>query len=133
MILVDSCVWIDLLRGKKTAAVVRLRQIQQEQSPEICINSIIFFEVLRGISSDFERRKVQMAFELLESREPLYENFQGLVELDIFAQKKGIRINKLGDWLILKTVLDHGLSLLTSDHDFFRLKKVFSFPLDVPA
>ena len=37
---------------------------------------------------------------------------------------------KLGDWLIVKTVLDHRLTLLTTDKDFSRLQAVIPFSLE---
>ncbi len=130
MILIDSCVWIDWLKGKQTPAVNRLLQIQQSREPAICINSIVYFEVLRGIRSDLERRQVQRDFDLIEKKEPSYSNFSHLVKMYIESTKKGFTIHKLGDWLILKTVLDHSLTLLTSDQDFFRLQKTIPFLLD---
>lgn len=133
MILVDSCVWIDLLKGKKTAAVRRLEEIQQKRTPEICINSIVYFEVLRGISSDFERKNVQRSFDLLERRDHFHAGFDHLVSLSLVAQRKGLFLPKLGDWLILKTVLDHSLNLLTSDSDFVRLQKVIPFAIERPS
>ena len=33
----------------------------------------------------------------------------------------GLILQKLGDWLIVQTVLDHGLELLTSDKDFSKI------------
>lgn len=130
MILVDSCVWIALLKGTRNAAVTRLEEIKEAQAPEICISSIIYFEVLRGISSDLERRRVQKTFDLLEKRDQTHEGFDRLVSLYLAARKKGFTLNRLGDWLIAKTVLDHSLSLLTSDTDFHNLAKVVSFPIE---
>lgn len=130
MVLVDSCVWIDLLRGKKTRAVQRLEQIQVERSPEISISSIIYFEVLRGISSDLERKKVERAFDLLERRDYFHDGFERLLNISLQAQKKGLVFKKLGDWLILKTVLDHSLTLLTSDTDFLHFRKLIPFSLE---
>lgn len=130
MILVDSCVWIDLLREKTTPAVRRLRRIQEEKTPEICVSSIIFFEVLRGISSDLDRKKVKGAFDLLEKRDYENDGFDRLVEYSLLALSKGFSLRKLGDWLIFKTVLDHSLTLLTSDKDFFHLQKIIPFSLE---
>lgn len=130
MILVDSCVWIDLLKGKSTRAVERVKEIQTNRAPEICISSIIYFEVLRGISSDLERKRVQKGLDLLEQRNYLNTGFDHLAALSLAAWKKGILVSKLGDWLIVKTVLDHRLALLTTDKDFSRLQTVIPFSLE---
>lgn len=130
MILVDSCVWIDLLRGKITPSVCVLQKIREEQTTEICINSIVYFEVLRGITSDLVRRKTQRIFDSLERREYLHAGFDRLISLSLDAEKHGVFVKKLGDWLILKTILDHSLTLLTSDGDFKRLSQVIPFLLE---
>lgn len=130
MLLVDSCVWIDLLKGGDTPAVRRLRAVQSAQSPEICISGIIYFEVLRGIVPDIERKRVQRQFDLLERRECLPGGFHRLVAIAIAAQRRGMTLKKLGDWLILKTLLDHSLTLLTSDTGFHRLQRVVPFAIE---
>ncbi len=130
MILVDSCVWIDLLKGNRTAAVRRLEQIRNHWTSEICINSIIYFEVLRGVFDDLQRKKIQQDLEKLERREFLHAGFDKLIYLLHAARRKGIQLVKLGDWLIIKTALDHNLSLLTSDHDFTRLRQMVPIRLE---
>lgn len=129
MILVDSCVWIDLLKGKSTPQVEYIQNISLTLSHEICINNIIFFEVLRGIRSDKERRKVKNIFNKFEFYNHLDKGFEELVEIYRLCQKKGFTLSKLGDWLIFKSVMDHSLELLTSDDDFKKLNKIYPFPL----
>lgn len=131
MVLIDSCVWIDLLKKRLTPAVQKLLKIQKDQTPEICISSIVYFEVLRGIRSDLERKKVQHAFDLLERRDYLNKGFDRLTILYRAAERKGHVVTKLGDWLIIKTVLDHSLTLLTSDKDFLRLQEDVPIPLEL--
>lgn len=131
MILVDSCVWIDLLRGAPTPAVRRLQAVQAAGTPEVCISSVIYFEVLRGITADGVRQRVQRQFDALERRDFTSGGFDRLVTLSHYAGRLGVTLPKLGDWLIVKTVLDHSLTLLTSDRDFYRLQRVVEFPLDL--
>ena len=123
MILVDSCVWIDLLRRQKSQAVERLEQIRLSQEAEICLNSIVYFEVLRGIRSDLDRKKVQKQFDKLQRCDPHPDGYSELVKLYREVQGHGVTVSKLGDWLIVKTLLDHQLSLLSSDKDFYRLQE----------
>lgn len=130
MLLVDSCVWIDLLKGRTTPAVQRLRAIQHHQHPEICISGIVFFEVLRGIASDLERKRVQQMFDLLERRDYVPTDMDSLVACVLVAQRRGVTLKKLGDWLLLKTILDHSLTLLTSDRDFYHLQQVIPFAIE---
>ena len=50
MLLVDSSVWIDWLRGAETDAVRFTRE--RENHEELAITQMIYLEVLQGVSSD---------------------------------------------------------------------------------
>lgn len=129
MILVDSCVWIDLFRGDLSPQVKFLKNLSLTLSHEVCLSHIIFFEVLRGIRSDRERRRAKNIFLKFKFFDYLNKDFEKLTEIYMICQKKGFLLPKLGDWLILKTSLDHSLELLTSDKDFKNLNEIYSFPL----
>lgn len=129
MILVDSSVWIDLFKNKHTAQVSFLENIQKTLSHEICISHIIYFEVLRGIASELERKRVERLFENLIFRDYHNENFNTTISIYRLCQQRGFTLSRLGDWLILKTVLDHSLEFLTTDNDFYKLHSVYPFRL----
>lgn len=129
MILVDSCVWIDLFKGKSTFQVLFLENLSLTLSQEICINHIIYFEVLRGIVSNKEQRRVKKIFDRLEFFDHKNKDFDELITVYKKCQQKGFTLTKLGDWLIYKSVIDHSLELLTSDKDFKKLSKIQPFPI----
>lgn len=129
MILVDSSVWIDIFRGRKTQASRFLKNIQETNISEICISSIIYFEVLRGIRSDLDRKKIQRDFDHFIRKDYINTGFDKLTSHYQIALRKKLPTSKLGDWLILKTVLDHNLTLLTSDKDFYRIQEIIPFSL----
>lgn len=129
MILVDSCVWIDLLRGKASPQTRFLESLAVSSQSEICLNRVIYFEVLRGIISDLERRQVRKHFDGLVMIDEKSGGFDALVELSLLCRRQGLNLPRLGDWLILKTVLDHDLELLTSDRDFYAIRRIRSFGL----
>lgn len=133
MILVDTCVWIDFFKNRETPEVKFLENLSVTLSDEICLNHIIYFEVLRGIRSDRMHRRVKNIFGRLEFYDHLQQNFDQLIAIYRDCQKKGVTLTKLGDWLILKSVLDHRLSLLTSDRDFQNLNKVHHFSLIIAS
>ncbi len=129
MILVDSSVWIDLFKNKHTPQVDFLENLQKNLSHEICISHIIYFEVLRGIPLELERKRVQKLFKNFIFRDYSNGNFDTLTSIYRLCQQKGFALSRLGDWLIFKTVLDHSLELLTSDKDFYQLNKIYPFSL----
>lgn len=124
MILVDSCVWIDYLRGRKTPEVHFLEQFESNFEREICISGIIYSEVLRGISRVQQRTQAAKALTKLERKDFHSTSYEKMLQHDLTCRKHGITLSKLGDWLILQTALDHNLELLTSDDDF---KKIFPY------
>lgn len=129
MILVDSCVWIDLLGKRGTREVRFLQELLLRPRAEICLSHVIYFEVLRGIPNTLERRRIQRIFDRLEFFDYRNSSFVPLIDLVLECRRNGFTLPKLGDWLILKTVLDHSLSLLTSDKHFISLQRFVPFPL----
>lgn len=129
MILVDSCVWIDALKNNNTKEVLCLQALVSRPTQEIGLSHVIYFEVLRGIPSDLERKRVQRWMDHFCFFDFLNRNFGELIQIYQLCRKKGFTLPKLGDWLILKTVLDHPVSLLTSDQDFHHLNKIYPFRL----
>ena len=121
MILVDTCVWIDLLQGRRTAAVRILEQIEERAEVEICVSGIIIFEVLRGISDPRRRRFVSDVFATLERRDYRHGSMHEMLEHESACRRGGLSLPRLGDWLIIQTALDHDLEILSSDEDFVKI------------
>lgn len=121
MILVDTCVWIDYLRARRTPAVGFLESLEGRAEIEVCISGIIYFEVLRGIVDPGRRKAVAGSFDKLERRDYLHGSMQDLLGHELACRRRGIFLPKLGDWLIVQTALDHSLELLTSDRDFYKI------------
>ena len=72
MVLVDSTVWIDLLRGRSTAAVARLRAVIEAE--EAAVAPVIVQEVLQGARDEAAFRKLAahfMVLPMLGTAEPL--------------------------------------------------------------
>ncbi len=118
MILVDSCVWIDLLKKRKNSHTQFLQNLAHKLVEEVCISHVIYFEVLRGITSDLERRKLARSFEQMAILDFKNEGFDPWIAVYRKCARSGVNLPRLGDWMIAKTAVDHDLELLTSDQDF---------------
>jgi predicted nucleic acid-binding protein len=129
VILVDSCVWIDLLKNKNTAPVFFLKEQLSRPDCGLGISHIIQFEVLRGISDNCERMSVQELLGGFAFFDFSNEGFEDLAKTYQHCRKNGFTLPKLGDWLIFKTIRDHHLTLLTSDRDFYQLQQIVAFDL----
>ena len=123
MILVDSCIWIDLLKKKKTKHTLFLESLAHKLVEEVCISHVIYFEVLRGIPSDLERKKLSKSFEQMAFMNYKNEGFDDWITFYRQGARNGVNLPRLGDWMIAKTAVDHDLELLTSDQDFTAIAK----------
>jgi len=117
MILVDSSVWIDFLRGNPTPQVARLQVLLPVT--RLAIGDLILTEVLQGIDSerDFNRtRELLGTLEMIElgGEELAIEaarNFRRLRSL-------GVSVRKTIDTIIATRCITDGHALLFSDKDF---------------
>ncbi len=118
MILVDTSVWIDFLRGRDTPFRHTLRALI-EQEEDICLTGIVLTEILQGIKDENESNEVKeylLAF-------PIYDPTGITTYIEaatIYKQclKKGRTIRKTIDSLIAAIVMEHGLILFHNDSDF---------------
>lgn len=129
MVLVDSCVWINFLKNKPSDQVGYLEKNLANCEVEFCLSPIIYFEVLRGILSDLDRHKLKKIFNELTFVNYKEEGFDDLINLYHRCKSKGINQPKLGDWLLVKTILDHDMEFLTLDEDFEMIHKIYPLPL----
>jgi predicted nucleic acid-binding protein len=124
MLLVDSSVWIDWLRGSDTDA---LRFIQQRESQEeLALTQMIYLEVLQGVRSDRqfeETRRVLGALSMLQPLDSL-ETFEAAAQLYRRARQRGFTIRKSTDCLIAAIALERDCLLVHNDRDFLALAGV---------
>ena len=117
MILVDSSVWIDYLRGVETKQTDRLHGLLGLEP--VAVGDLILTEVLQGTTTDKEFKEV---LKLLNSLEVVSlgghsvavqaaRNFHVLRE-------RGVTIRKTIDCIIATRCIMDGLTLLHSDKDF---------------
>ena len=58
MILVDTSVWIDFLKGTKSREEIILKRLIEEEE-DICITGIILTEILQGVKNDFKYKEIK--------------------------------------------------------------------------
>jgi predicted nucleic acid-binding protein len=117
VVIVDTTVWVDYLRGTRNAETDWLdREASRER---LGLTDLILCEVLQGVRSDREFRQVRAElrkFELFETGGELLavaaaRNFRSIRE-------KGRTVRKTVDCLIATFCLAHGHTLLHRDRDF---------------
>ncbi len=117
MILVDSSVWIDYLRGLPTPQTDRLDTLLGVQP--VAIGDLILAEVLQGCDSDADFNRVNKLLASLILVElggrdiaiQAAKNFR-------FLRSKGVTIRQTIDTVIATRCIDDDLALLFRDKDF---------------
>lgn len=122
MILADTSVWIDHLRGRETSKTnVLTRAIR---SDDVVVGDLVLLEVLQGARSEPEARRL----ELWLRRFPLFDLFD--TDLATRAARhvrslrsRGITVRKTVDVIIATWCIEHGVPLLHADADFTHFER----------
>ena len=124
MILVDSTVWIDLLRNRETMPVTRLRKLLE--LGEAAASPVIAQEVLQGAKNPQSFGKLRIYFtaiSLLGARR-MVEMHIAAAELYARARWRAITPRSPNDCLIAVTAIEENVPLLHDDSDFEQLASV---------
>jgi hypothetical protein len=119
MILVDSSVWIDYLRGAPEAEALRLDDLLAEGEETLLVGDLILMEVLRGCRSQREYDQVLKVLSALECVTlggrsiaiAAAQNYRALL-------KRGVTVSKGVDLLIATWCIEERCALLHADRDF---------------
>lgn len=117
MILVDSSVWVDYLRGSRTSPVGVLDRLLGAES--IVIGDLILTEVLQGCPSDRDFLAAKKYFEAFEvivlgGAEVALQAARNLRQL----RHRGVTVRKTIDSIIATRCIMSGLRLVHDDRDF---------------
>ena len=125
MVLVDTSILIDYLRGTDNAAVGRFQQILDNNIP-FGISPLTYLEVLQGTRTekDFTTVKSYLETHRFFGLADEKESYAAAARIYFDCRKKGITINSTADCLIAQTAIENDLALLHNDADFDRMRKV---------
>jgi predicted nucleic acid-binding protein len=124
MILVDTSVLIDYLKGKENGAVATFEKILEKHLP-YGINELIYLEVLQGSRTQDEFNKLQEYLETI----PFYcltsgkESYERTARLNFNCRRDGVTVRSTIDLLIAQTAIENDLFLLHNDSDFTNMAK----------
>ncbi len=121
MIVVDTSVWVDVLRDARTPQARRCVELIEGGEP-VALTDVIFTELLQGLPSEEEAALVERhlrAFPIL--RLEGLDDFVLAAGLYRAARRQGVTIRKTLDCLIAAPCVRTGAPLLHADADFDRL------------
>lgn len=117
-VLIDTSVWIDFFKGSVNIQTSILNEYLEKESP-VFICPLIIQEILQGIRSDDDYRKVKSNILNLDILliDPV-ESSVGAADLYRMLRKKGVTIKKSNDCMIAYYSIYFGIYLLHNDKDF---------------
>ena len=125
MILVDTSVLIDYLKGKNTPSVSHLEKALELVVP-LGITGQIYQEVLQGAATEkeFETLKKYLSSYTFYAPEDERETFSEAARLFFECRKKGYTVRSTVDCLIFQIAREQQLKLLHSDRDFEVMRRI---------
>ncbi len=118
MILVDTSVWIDFLKGANSKEREILRRLIEEDE-DISITEIILTEILQGIKEDKDFKKVKdYLLEFPVHKPKGTETYLKAAGIHRDCRKKGKTVRKTVDCIIAAICIENNLVLLHKDKDF---------------
>jgi predicted nucleic acid-binding protein len=121
VVLVDSSVWIDLLRGRETAQTHALRKLVQ--ADEAALAPVIYQEILQGAGSPDRLDRLRATFRTLPFLLPKHaiEIYAAAAGLYVRCRQLGITPRSPHDCLVARIAVEHGVALLHDDRDYESL------------
>ncbi len=122
-VLVDTSVWIDLFRARPSAHVAKLKGLLGRE--EILLGDLILAEILQGVRTDQDVRRVERAFRAYAVVPLVGEaiarksaaNYRTL-------RNQGITARKTIDCVIATWCIEHRVPLLHNDRDFHAFARL---------
>lgn len=117
MIVVDSSVWINFFRRQQTAAVAKLKAL--EETERILVGDFVLFEILQGARSEAHAADLQRYMRRFPCTEMLS------IDMAVKAARNyrvlrshGVTLRKWADLVIGTFAIERGYSLLHEDRDY---------------
>ena len=125
MFLVDTSVWVSLLRGKQTAKTQILKACI-EQKQRYGITAQIYQEILQGAGTPEGFFTLQRDFASLPLYHPhdVFNSYADAALIYARLRWRGITVRSTTDCLIAQIALEHGLTLLHDDADFVKIARI---------
>ena len=127
MILLDTSVLIDFLRGKHNEKTHKLKIILDQGIP-FGITPIIYQELLQGALNENEFNKLKKYLGSQHFYNVLQENksYEEAAHIFIRCRKQGFTPRSTIDLIIVQTAIENKLYLLHNDKDFEQIAKVIN-------
>ena len=127
-VLVDTCVWSQVLRHKSPDAELTSKITELIQDAQVAIIGPIRQELLSGISQSDQFNQLQNFLSAFEDIALKTEHFEKAAEFCNICRRKGIQGSTI-DFLICAVAEMENLIIFTVDKDFVNYKKYLPLQL----
>ncbi len=127
MILVDTSVLINYLRGRETNGSIYFDRLLLTDMP-FAINQYIYQEILQGAKDEREfliLKEYLSDIPFCDLRLGI-QSFENAALLNFRCRRKGVTIRSTIDLLIAETAIENNLLLLQDDTDFVNMSRVIT-------
>ena len=130
MVIVDTSIWIDFLRGRDTPGSIHLEQLLDNEI-DLFTTGIIVQEILTGIKEKRTRNSVKKDLEGFITVMPSLGTHAQAAEIFDGCRKKGQTIRSIVDCLVAALAIEYDLYVLQSDRDYHGIAQVFPLKLEM--
>lgn len=126
MILVDTSVLIDYLKGIDNRSTKMFHQVLEKGIP-FGINHVIYMEVLQGAKTerDYNALKKYLDTQTFYELKRRKESYADAAKMYFKLRQMGVTVKSTIDCLIAQVAIKNDLFLLHNDQDFSRISKEF--------
>lgn len=129
MVFVDTSIWVDFLRGRRTAGAKHLERLLDDEI-DVFISGIIVQEILTGIKEKRTRNEVKKDLEFFITVMPSLGTHVQAAEIYDGCRKNGITIRSIVDCLVAAIAIEYDLKVLQSDRDYEGISQVYPLKLE---
>jgi len=129
MVIVDTSIWIDFLKGRDTAGSVQLEQLLDNEI-DLFTTGIIVQEILTGIKEKRTRNSVKKDLEGFITVMPSLGTHVQAAEIFGQCRKKGKTIRSIVDCLVAALAIEYDLAVLQRDRDFEYIAQAIPLKLE---
>ena len=121
-ILIDTSVWVDLLRDQTGSIASSVRTIVGDA--EIALTRFNQLELLQGASDERDWALLSEYLEVQEYLEANASTWRNAARIYFELRRRGMTVRSLIDCCIAQIALEHRVMLLHKDHDFETIAKM---------
>ena len=122
MLMVDSSVWVDLLRDATGAKAARFRQVADKR--DVVLSRLTEMELLQGARDEREWELLAGHLAGQEYLERVESTWREAARIYFELRRRGVTLRSTIDCCLAQTAVEHGALMLHRDRDFEHIARI---------